>query len=73
MIGSWQDWLVALIVVLCVARVGMGVWDMFLKGKQDGQNPCAHCSQPCDIKRQYEQKMQNCCLVDKKSKKSCCE
>ena len=26
-----------------------------------------------NLKRQYDQKVQNCCHDDKKSKKSCCE
>lgn len=73
MMGSWQDWIVALVVVLCIARVGMSIWNMFLTSKKDGNNPCAHCPQPCDLKRQYDQKVQNCCHEDKKSKKSCCE
>ena len=25
MMGSWQDWIVVLIVVLCIARVGMSI------------------------------------------------
>jgi hypothetical protein len=73
MIFSWQDGVVALIVVLCVTRMGIGLWQLYQKSKRADENPCIHCSQPCDIKRLYDQKMQDCCCENKKTKKTCCE
>jgi len=73
MMGNWQDWIVALIVLLCVVRVGMSLWQLYRKTLRGGENPCAHCPNPCDIKRLYDQKVQNCCHCEKKTKKSCCE
>jgi hypothetical protein len=73
MMLAWQDWIVSLIVILCVGRVGLSLWNLYKKTKQSADNPCTHCSQPCDIKRLYDQKKENCCLGDKKTKKSCCE
>ena len=72
MMQGWQDWIVALIVTLCLGRVGLSFWRLYQQTRHDN-DPCAHCSQPCDIKRQYDQKKEKCCLGDKKTKKSCCE
>ena len=73
MTGSWQDWVVALIVVLCFVRVGMSVWNTYQRSRDAKADPCATCSQPCDIKRLYEQKQAGCQGKEKKTKKSCCE
>ena len=65
MMQGWQDWIVALIVTLCVGRVGLSFWRLYQQTRHDN-DPCAHCSQPCDIKRQYDQKRRNAALVIKK-------
>ena len=72
MMLGWQDWIVALIVALCVGRVGLSFWRLYQHTRR-GDDPCAHCSQPCDIKCRYDQKKENCCLGDKKTNNSCCE
>ena len=73
MMTDWQDWIVALLVALCVIRVGMSIWNTFAKTKSGRQNPCAHCAQPCDVKRLFDQKVAKCGHSEKKTKKSCCE
>ena len=73
MMGSWQDWIVALLVVFCFVRLGISIWSMFLKSKGARQDPCEHCPQPCDVKRLYDKKVANCGNSEKKTKKSCCE
>ena len=72
MMLEWQDWIVALIVLLCVGRLSVSLWHLYQK-TTGAENPCAHCTEPCDIKRLYDQKVQNCCHGHKKTKKSCCE
>jgi hypothetical protein len=72
MMLGWQDWIVALIVVLCVGRVGLSLWRLYQKTRR-GDDPCAHCTQPCDIKHQHQLKKDNHCPCNKKTKNSCCE
>ena len=73
MMLSWQDWVVALIVALCFVRVGMSVWSIYQRSRDAKADPCFNCSQPCDLKRLYEQKKTGCISKEKKTKNSCCE
>jgi len=69
---GWQEWAVALIVLLCVIKVGMSIYQTYKRSK-DGYNPCAGCASSCDIKRLYDQKRRSCEGNVKKTQKSCCE
>ena len=73
MMLNWQDWVVALIVALCFVRVGMSVWNLYQRSREAKSDPCSTCSQPCELKRLYEQKQAGCRGNEKKTKKSCCE
>ena len=72
---DWQSWIVALVVLLCIIRLGQGVFSFFRRTKQK-ENPCLHCPQECEIKHLYEQKRQECSAKQEKigrnSKKNCC-
>jgi len=39
---------------------------------KEEDNPCAHCTNGCDLKRMMEEKQQRCKDKLKKKKKSCC-
>ncbi|MBQ9884803.1 MAG: hypothetical protein IJM43_10240 [Bacteroidaceae bacterium] len=71
-LGNWQEWVVALVVVLCVAKVALSIFQTYKRGTE-GNSPCAGCASPCDIKRLYDKKRESCQGNVKKSNKSCCE
>lgn len=69
--NNWQEWVVAILLLLCVVRIGMSVYSFFRCTKEKG-NPCASCASGCDIKRLYDEKRDECRKGSKKAKKSCC-
>lgn len=56
---NWQELAVALLLLLCAARIGTGIFAFFHKtgGKA---NPCADCPAKCGLKRQFDKKQQEC-------------
>ena len=67
-----QDFIVYVIVTLCVVWVASRVYRSVRQAKE-GDNPCAHCDSVCDLRRMYEEKRRECGKVMKKNRKSCCE
>lgn len=69
--NSWQEWVVALLLLLCIVRMGMGVYTFFrqVRGKA---NPCDTCISGCELKKLYDEKRAECVGSKKKKKKSCC-
>ena len=50
MMNSWQEWVVALLLLLCAVRIGMSIYSFFHRVKENG-NPCdslslIHISEP---------------------------
>ena len=39
MMNSWQEWVVALLLLLCAVRIGMSICSFFHRVKENG-NPC---------------------------------
>ena len=70
--NDWQSWVVALLVIFCVLRIGIGVLSFFRRSKQNN-NPCSNCVTGCKLKRLYDEKQAECNASRKKMKKSCCE
>lgn len=66
-----QEWIVALIVLLCLVEVGRRIIRFFRSTKRK-QNPCANCTTGCDLKRMFDEKQQECKANSKKNKKKCC-
>ena len=60
-LGSWQEWVVTIIVVYCVIRVGMSFYNTYKRGKE-GDGVCAGCPT-----------RESCKGNSKKTNKSCCE
>ena len=68
---NWQEWVVGLLIILCVARILYGIYVFFHRVKEN-DNPCASCASGCELKNLYDKKRAECSGVTKKKKKSCC-
>ena len=71
MTWDWQEWVVALLIVLCVARMVYGIYNFFCSTKNN-ENPCASCASGCELKDMMEKKRKECSSKKKKTKKNCC-
>ena len=54
--NNWQDWVVGVLVVLCIARVIYGIFRFFRRTREN-QNPCDSCVSGCELKDMMEKKM----------------
>lgn len=71
MMDSWQEWGVALLLLLCIVRIGMSVYSFIHRAPKKGY-PCDRCASGCELKNLYGKKSAECSGVTKKIKKSCC-
>ena len=46
---NWQEWVVGLLIVLCVARILYGIY-LFFRRVKENDNPCASCASGCELK-----------------------
>jgi len=65
MMNSWQEWVVALLLLLCAVRIGMSIYSFFHRVKENG-NPCDSCASGCELKNLYDKKRAECSGVTKK-------
>lgn len=56
---NWQEWVVGILVVLCVLRLIYSVRLFFRRAKND-DNPCANCASGCELKELMEKRKQEC-------------
>lgn len=68
MMNSWQEWVVALLLLLCAVRIGMSIYSFFHRVKENG-NPCDSCASGCELKNLYDKKRAECSGVTKKRRK----
>ncbi len=68
---GWQEIVVAVILVCCIALIGRNIFHFFKKVKKKG-NPCESCVSGCDLKRQLDKKRQECASKTLPPKKKCC-
>jgi hypothetical protein len=68
---SIQEWIVAIIVLLCLVQAGRRIL-RFLRQAKDDDDPCVNCADPCDLKRLSDKKRQECTKNRKKGNKKCC-
>ena len=68
---STQEWIVAVIVLLCAIEVGRRIIRFFFFAKND-DNPCANCAGGCDLKRMLDEKQHKCKGELKDNNKKCC-
>ena len=52
---NWQEWVVGLLIVLCVARILYGIY-LFFRRVKENDNPCASCASGCELKDMMEKK-----------------
>ena len=45
---NWQEWVVGLLIVLCVARILYGIY-LFFRRVKENDNPCASCASGCEL------------------------
>lgn len=64
---NWQQWAVAILLLLCIVRIGWGIY-AFSAGQRNG-NPCANCVTGCDLKRLMDEKRAECSATKKKRRK----
>ena len=69
--NNWQDWVVGVLVVLCIARVIYGIFRFFRRTREN-QNPCDSCVSGCEIKDMMDKKRGECDVKKKSTKKKCC-
>lgn len=68
---GWQEWGVALLLVLCILRLGVRL-RAFFRGMKNNNNPCDSCSSGCELKSQLGKKQQECKVNQSSGKKKCC-
>ena len=68
---GWQEWVVILLVVICVVRIGYAVRSFFYRAKKN-ENPCASCVSGCELKNQLDKKKLECKENKPSGKKNCC-
>ena len=69
--NNWQNWAVALILLLCIVRIGQSIYSFF-RGVKEKRNPCANCATGCELKNLYEKKRSEGSEERKETKKKCC-
>lgn len=68
---NWQEWVVGLLLVLCVVRLGYSL-RLFFRRVKNNNNPCASCASGCDLKDMMEKRKAECSAKKQSSKKKCC-
>lgn len=53
--NNWQEWIVGVLVVLCIARLVYGIYTFFRRTRDSG-NPCDSCVSGCELKDMMEKK-----------------
>ena len=71
MTSNWQNWVVALLLLLCIWRIGVGILSSFRLIKKH-KSPCDNCPSGCDLKRQLDEKSKECAQKQKNAEKKCC-
>ena len=64
--NNWQEWVVGVLVVLCIVRLVYGIYTFFRRTRDSG-NPCDSCVSGCELKDMMEKKRKEC-GVKKKSR-----
>ena len=68
---DWQSWVVILLLLFCSVRISISIYSFF-RNSNKRDNPCAHCTSTCNLKRKPDKKHKDLCPLTKKRRKSCC-
>lgn len=66
--NNWQEWVVGVLVVLCIVRLVYGIYTFFRRTRDSG-NPCDSCVSGCELKDMMEKKRKECGVKKKSTKK----
>lgn len=69
--NNWQEWVVGILIVLCLSRMVYGLFVFFRRTKEN-KNPCDACVSGCELKDMLEEKRRECRGKKKSTKKKCC-
>ena len=67
--NNWQNWAVALILLLCIVRIGQSIYSFF-RGVKEKRNPCANCATGCELKNLYRRNVRSVVKKEKKQRKN---
>lgn len=65
--SNWQEWGVALILLVCAGRIVFTLFSFFRKNEKKS-NPCQSCISACSLRPSYKEKRVSCGVVNKKIK-----
>ncbi len=65
---NWQEWVVGVLVVLCIARIIYGIF-RFFRHTRENKNPCDSCVSGCELKDMLEKKRKECGVKKKVQRK----
>lgn len=68
---NWQEWIVGILIVLCIARFFYSIF-LFFRRVQEKDNTCKSCISGCELKNQLDRKKQACKQNTPCEKKKCC-
>lgn len=68
---NWQEWVVALLILLCVFRMVSRIYTFFRQTRKN-ESPCSTCVSGCELKNQLGRKQSDCKEKDQRLKKKCC-
>ena len=68
---NWQEWVVGVLVVLCIARIIYGIF-LFFRHTRENKNPCDSCVGDCELKVMLEKNRKERGVKKKSTKKNCC-
>ncbi|MBB4043557.1 hypothetical protein [Bacteroides reticulotermitis] len=69
--SNWQEWVVLVLVALCVLRILYGFL-LFFRRARKSKNPCDSCVSGCELKDMMDKKRHECGDGQKNKKKKCC-
>lgn len=69
--SNWQEWVVGLLLLLCLFRIGQSVRVFFHRVKEK-KNPCENCTTGCELKQLYDKKRSKCSEDRENTNKNCC-
>lgn len=69
--SSWQEWIVGILIVLCIARMVYSIF-LFFRRARENKSPCTTCVSGCELKDMMDRKRKECQTKKKSAKKKCC-
>lgn len=66
--GDWQNWIVGIILLLCITWVGRRFYLYLMKIKKN-ESPCSSCATGCALKNSVKIKEEQGCCSSQSDKK----